>query len=182
MDDIKPISIKITDVETKMKFLQLKPEDKSNTEFLKELLESYEKFTGQKCSHTPEDFFPNLPAKDRVEKEPVLRQMFNLEANDPLKMSECELLEKASELSGKSIEQMALEGRVLVAKNEIGRQVQYAIGRGKKGTGDDRIRQTLEFIKQSEQKLSINRLTQLSGSNRKTVESWCERNNITFEE
>lgn len=76
---------------------------------------------------------------------------------------------------------MSLEGRVLVAKNEIGRQVQYSLGKGKKGTGDAKIQQTYDFMKQSSQKMSLNRLTQLSGSNRSTVEKWCERNNITFE-
>lgn len=177
----KTTSIKLSDPETIAKFDELKTDGKNNPEFLKELLECYEKFTGKNCSTTPEDFFPNLQGKDKEEKTPVLKEMFNLDVNDPLKMSECELLEKASQFSGKSIEQMALEGRVLVAKNEIGRQVQYALGRGKKGTGDEKILQTYEFMKHSNQKLSLNRLTQLSGSNRKTVQTWGERNNIIFE-
>ena len=94
-------------------------------------------------------------------------------------MSECELLDKASEYSGKSIVEMSLEGRVLVAKTEIGRHVQQRQGKGRKGTGDYKIAQTYEFLKQSEQKLTLNRLTQLSGSNRKTVERWCEENDLT---
>lgn len=176
------LAINLTDNEIISKFNELKGDDKkSNPEFIAELLEAYEKFTGKTCSTKPENFFPNLQGKDKAEKEPYIREMFELEANDPLEMSECELLEKASEYSGKSIEQLALEGRVLVAKNEIGRQIQYKMGKGKKGMGDEKIAQTLDFLKQSGQKITLNRLTQLSGSNRKTVENWAERNGITFE-
>lgn len=175
------LAVNITDSETIEKFNHLRGEGKSNPEFIAELLEAYEKFTGKNCSTKPENFFPNLQGKEREEKEPHIREMFGLEAKDPLLMTECELLEKASEYSGKSVEQLALEGRVLVAKNEIGRQIQYKMGKGKKGMGDEKIAQTLEFLKQTGQKLSLNRLTQLSGSNRKTVESWCERNGIKFD-
>jgi hypothetical protein len=173
-------NIKITNPETTQKFDQLNP-GMSNPEFIAELLKAYEHLHGKNCSLEPQNYFPNLQGKDKIEKEPVIREMFGLEKNDPLMMCECELLEKASEYSGKSIAEMALEGRVLVAKNEIGRQVQYALGKGKKGIADDRLERTYNFMKESGQKLSVNRLTQLSGSNRKTVESWCERNNITFE-
>lgn len=179
-DGQKIIQIKVTNQETIDKLLALNP-GKSNPEFLLELLNAYEQLHGKTCSNEPLDYFPNLQGADRKEKEPILKEMFGLEPKDPLLMSECELLEKASEYSGKSIAEMSLEGRILIAKNEIGRQVQYAQGKGKKGTGDAKIAQTLEFMKQSNQKMSLNRLTQLSGSNRTTVERWCERNNVTFE-
>lgn len=186
MSETKPeiktqVQIKVTNKETVEKFHQLITTGQSNTDFLAELLDCYEKFSGKNCSVEPKNFFPNLQGADRKEKEPILREMFELNENDPLLMSECELLKKASEYSGKTLEEMALEGRELFAKNEIGRQVQYKLGRGKKGTGDEKIAQTYEFLKQSGQKLSLNRLTQLSGSNRTTVDSWCKRNSITFE-
>ena len=175
------ISINLTNPEIMAKFNQLKAEGKSNPDFIMELLEAYEKFSGRNCSSVPENYFPNLQGKEKVEKEPHIREIFGLQPNDPLLISECELLEKAKEYSGKSIEDMALEGRVLIAKNEVGRQIQYKMGKGKQGSADERLAQTLEFMKQSEQKMSINRLTQLSGSNRKTVEAWCKRNEVTFE-
>jgi hypothetical protein len=177
----KAVNIKITNPETIAKLELLNPDkDKSNPEFLLELLEAYEQLHGKNCSTTPLNHF-KLQGEDKGEKEPVIREMFGLEKNDPLLMSECELLEKACEYSGKTIAEMSIEGRLLVAKNEIGRQVQYKLGTGKKGSADDRIAQTYNYMKQSGQKQSINRLTQMSGSNRKTVESWCNRNNITFE-
>lgn len=180
-DDQKSrLSLNLTDVETVEKFKSLKGE-KTNPDFIAELLSAYEQLHGKTCSNEPKDYFPNLQGADRKEKEPILKEMFSLEPKDPLLMSECELLEKASEYSGKSIAEMSLEGRLLIAKNEIGRQVQYAQGKGKKGTGDIKIAQTLEFMRQSNQKMSLNRLTQLSGSNRTTVEGWCKRNNVKFE-
>ena len=175
------ISINLTNPDVMAKFNQLKPEGKTNPDFIMELLEAYEKFSGKNCSSVPENYFPNLQGKEKAEKEPFIKKMFGLQADDPLLFSECELLEKAKEYSGKSIEEMALEGRVLVAKNEVGRQIQYKMGKGKQGSADERLAQTLEFMKSSGQKMSINRLTQLSGSNRKTVEAWCERNKVTFE-
>lgn len=174
------LAINLSDVETIAKFKQLAGK-KTNPDFLKELLDCYEKFTGKTCSDKPENFFPNLQGKEKQEKEPVLKEMFGLDERDALKISECDLLEKASEYSGKSIEEMSLEGRVLVAKNEIGRQVQYQLGKGKKGMGDDRIEKTLKLLIASGQKLSANRLTQASGSNRKTVDAWCERNELNFD-
>jgi hypothetical protein len=173
-------SIKLSNQELIEKFESLNP-GLNNSEFIEELLKAYELLNGKNCSLEPQNYFPNLQGKDKSEKEPVIKNMFGLEDKDPLLMSECELLEKASEYSGKSIAEMSLEGRLLVAKNEIGRQVQYALGKGKKGCADERLEQTYNFMKESGQKLSINRLTQLSGSNRKTVESWIERNNISFE-
>lgn len=172
--------IRITNSDTATKFKQLAGE-KTNNDFMKELLDCYEKFTGKTCNEKPENFFPNLQGKEKQEKEPVLKEMFGLDERDALKISECDLLEKASEYSGKSIEEMSLEGRVLVAKNEIGRQVQYQLGKGKKGMGDDRIEKTLKLLIASGQKLSANRLTQASGSNRKTVDAWCERNKLDFD-
>lgn len=189
-DGQKAVQIKATNQATIDKFAALKPENISNPEFLLELLECYEKFTGKNCETEDKNYFPNLlgvgddekeRAKNKKDKEIALRELFDLQPNDPLLVSECLLLEKASEYSGKSIAQMSLEGRVLVAKNEIGRKIQYQLGKGKKGTGDAKIAQTFEFMKQSSQKMSLNRLTQLSGSNRQTVERWCERNNVTFE-
>ena len=179
-EDKKSVQIKITKQEIIDKYNALKGEN-NHQDFVFELINAYEQLHGKNCSNEPENYFPNLQGADRKEKEPILKEMFGLETKDPLLMSECELLEKASEYSGKSIAEMTLEGRLLIAKNEIGRQVQYAQGKGKKGSGDAKIAQTLEFIKQSGQKLSLNRLTQLSGSNRKTVERWCEENNVTFE-
>ena len=179
-DGQKRVQISVTNQETITKLDALRG-DKSNPEFLQELLDAYELLHGKTCSTVPKDYFPNLQGADRKEKEPILKDMFGLEPKDPLLMSECELLQKASEYSGKTIAELSIEGRVLVAKNEIGRQVQYAQGKGKKGTGDAKIAQTLEFMKMSSQKMSLNRLTQLSGSNRTTVENWCKRNNVTFE-
>lgn len=172
--------IRITNSDAAIKFKQLAGE-KTNNDFMKELLDCYEKFTGKTCSDKPENFFPNLQGKEKQEKEPVLKEMFGLDERDALKISECDLLEKARKYSGKSIEEMSLEGRVLVAKNEIGRQVQYHLGKGKKGMGDERIEKTLKLLIASGQKLSTNRLTQASGSNRKTVDAWCERNELDFD-
>ncbi len=181
-DGQKPLTIKISNQETIDKLTALNPPGgKSNPEFLAELLECYEQLHGKNCDTTPKDYFPNLQGAERKEKEPILKEMFGLESKDPLLMSECELLEKASEYSGKTIAELSLEGRVLIAKNEIGRQVQYAQGKGKKGTADERISQALAFMKHTGEKLSINKLTQRSGSNRSTVERWCKDNNLTFE-
>lgn len=174
------LSFNLVNQETIEKFESLKGE-KSNPDFILELLNAYEQLHGKTCSTVPKDYFPNLQGADRKEKEPILKEMFGLEPKDPLMMTECELLEKASEYSGKTIAELSIEGRLLIAKNEIGRQVQYKQGKGKQGTGDAKIAQTLEFMKMSSQKMSLNRLTQLSGSNRTTVENWCKRNNVTFE-
>jgi hypothetical protein len=189
-ETIKAINIKVSSQETLEKLNRLNTEGKSNPEFLAELLDCYEKFKGKDCSTTPKEYFQNILGvganleerqQNKKDKERVFREVFDLQPNDPLEMSECELLETASKCSGKTIEQMAIEGRELVAKNEIGRHVQSKLGMGRKGAGDEKIAQTYEYLKQSGQKQSLNRLTQLSGSNRKTVESWCERNKITFE-
>jgi hypothetical protein len=152
--------------------------DKSNTDFLTELLEAYELLNGLKNSDEPENYFPNLQGKDKADKEPVIKEIFGLDKDDPIKCSEDELLKKACEYSKKSMVEMALEGRVLVAKNEIGRQIQYKLGRGKIGMADERIGDTLKLLLQMGQKLTVNRLTQASGSNRKSVESWLEREEI----
>lgn len=152
--------------------------DKSNTDFLTELLEAYEVLNGLKNSDKPENYFPNLQGKDKADKEPVIKEIFGLDKDDSILFSEDELLKKASEYSKKSMAEMALEGRVLVAKNEIGRQVQYKLGRGKIGMADERIGDTLKLLLQMGQKLTVNRLTQASGSNRKSVESWLEREDI----
>jgi hypothetical protein len=152
--------------------------DKSNTDFLTELLEAYEVLNGLKNSDEPENYFPNLQGKDKADKEPVIKEIFGLDKDDPIKCSEDELLKKACEYSKKSMVEMALEGRVLVAKNEIGRQIQYKLGRGKIGMADERIGDTLKLLFQMGQKLTVNRLTQASGSNRKSVESWLEREEI----
>jgi hypothetical protein len=152
--------------------------DKSNTDFLTELLEAYEVLNGLKNSDEPENYFPNLQGKDKADKEPVIKEIFGLDKDDPIKCSEDELLKKACEYSKKSMVEMALEGRVLVAKNEIGRQIQYKLGRGKIGMADERIGDTLKLLLQMGQKLTVNRLTQASGSNRKSVESWLEREEI----
>ncbi len=151
---------------------------KKSGDFFAELIEAYEVLHGLKNSENPDNFFPNLQGKDKAEKEPVIKEIFGLDEKDSLKFSEDELLKKASEFSGKSMMEMALEGRVLVAKNEIGRQVQYKLGKGKKGQADERIADSLKLIVQMGQKLSVNRLTQASGSNRKSVESWLEREQI----
>jgi hypothetical protein len=154
---------------------------KNNSEFLQKLLDCYQLFNGSICDEKPQNFFPNMSAKDREEKEPILKEMFDLEPQDSVLISECELLKKASEYSGKSIEELSLEGRVLIAKNEIGRQLQYRLGRGKKGLGDENIATTYKILQESGQKITVNRLTQRSGSNRSTVERWLKDNNITLE-
>jgi hypothetical protein len=159
------------------KFKELS-QNKSNGDFLAELLEAYEVLNGLKNSDKPENYFPNLQGKDKADKEPVIKEIFGLDKDDSIQFSEDELLKKASEYSKKSMTQMALEGRVLVAKNEIGRQVQYKLGRGKIGMADERIGDTLKLLLQMGQKLTVNRLTQASGSNRKSVESWLEREEI----
>ena len=152
--------------------------DKTHGDFLAELLEAYEVLNGLKNSEKLENYFPNLQGKDKGDKEPVIKEIFGLDKDDSILFSEDELLKKASEYSKKSMAEMALEGRILVAKNEIGRQVQYKLGRGKIGMADERIGDTLKLLLQMGQKLTVNRLTQASGSNRKSVESWLDREEI----
>lgn len=175
-----PKSISVNDSEIIAKITTLKG-DKTNNEFMLELITAYETLHGLNCSEELTNYFPNIPAKERQDKEGKLRDIFGLSAGDSINVNESELLEKAKDFSGKSIEEMTLEGRVLVAKNEIGRQVQYMQGKGKKGMADDRIKETYELMQQMGHKITLNRLTAGSGSNRKTVESWCERNNIELE-
>lgn len=186
-------SLNVETGDCQLYFNELKGEDKSNPEFIAELIECYKIMTGKTCSDIKDERLlknmltpsqddkkstPEEKAEKQAKKESKLREMFKLDERDPLVVSECEILQVAAKESGKTILEMAKEGRLIIAKNVIGK---IASGGGTLGKADDRIKQTYEFIKQSGQKLSLNRLTQLSGSNRKSVENWVVRNEITFE-
>lgn len=187
----KPLNIKVSNPETIALFNELKGQ-KSNNTFLTELLDIYEKVYGiQASEERNKDMLKNMlnlsqtdtgsveeKKEKRDRKEQKIRELFELDANDPLSVSEHEILEVAHKITGKELIDMCLEGRLLIAKQEIGR---YTSESSNKGKADDRILTTLEFMKAQGHKISLNRLTQVSGSNRRTVEDWCARNNITFD-
>lgn len=176
-------SISITNQETMDKLESLLPDGVSNAEFIAELLRVYEVHTGKTASNSHDIKFTsyNQKADERVEKESGLREIFELNANDPLEFSEREILEKASELSGKSIEEMSIDGRLLVAKNIIGLHIKNANGKGKQAKSDENIAQIYNLLKETGQKITPNKLAVATGSRKETILRWCEKQGINFE-
>ena len=146
-----------------------------------ELLEvMMDKFTEKLDEEPTIDFI--FVGKEQSEKEPFLRDIFGLNKHDKLVVSEKELLQKATELSNKSVDELTKKGRVMAAKQEIGFHIQKNLGKGKRGSADDKLIITLKYLLDNSITLSINKIVQGDGSAppsyRPTVERFVDDNNL----
>lgn len=184
------------DLKTKVDTAIEKGQAKNKSDLISQALEFY--FSNQNNQNTqqvsnlsnePQEWFTSTKSENKTE----IREALNIETADIL-MSEAELLQKASELSQISIDEIERQGRQLIAQKLITQNAKTSKtnksgnGQGVAGGADQRLDDAYEQLKQmiasgaykpKGGKLSLTAVSNRAMSNYNTSRSWAERKGYT---